>query len=428
MGGKVSLFLVMGFAGIFALFSKNIMDTSTKTVDNYAFYYSKSQAHHIAVSGIHMAMMEININDANWTAGFPNKPFYGGFLDLSVSGLGSGVIRLTSIGKYKNFRDTVIVTAKQRSFAEYGNYYNEFKNVWAATGDTFDGKFHANDWINCYGDPVFKGLTTTSKGVKLYDKNSHPKFENGVKLQANDPVIFDTTAMRVNAYAGGKVFRDTTNKNKITDVKLIFNPDGTVKYSISIDGKPYTPEVTVSLTDLTPNGLIYIERGNAHIQGTLNGQVTIVASKKGSNGAGRVLIDNTIQYLVDPLSYPDSCDDYLGLVAEQQVEIPFDKTRGDFTIHASIFSQSGGLLVTDYKKYPAAYKMNIVGGIIGHKVEPTANYAWDPVKKQYVPTNGYSYIHKYDKRFDIQVPPYFPKMRIFSTIAWYEGEVFIPAY
>ncbi len=37
MGGKVSLFLVMGFAGIFALFSKNIMDTSTRTVDNYAF-------------------------------------------------------------------------------------------------------------------------------------------------------------------------------------------------------------------------------------------------------------------------------------------------------------------------------------------------------------------------------------------------------
>lgn len=76
---------------------------------------------------------------------------------------------------------------------------------------------------------MFKGLTTTSKGVKPYDKNYHPKFENGVKLQANDPVIFDTTAMRVNAYAGGKVFRDTTNKNKITDVKLIFNPDGTVK-------------------------------------------------------------------------------------------------------------------------------------------------------------------------------------------------------
>lgn len=121
--------------------------------------------------------------------------------------------------------------------------------------------------------------------------------------------------------------------------------------------------------------MIYIERGNAHIQGTLNGQVTIVASKKGSNGAGRVLIDNTIHYLVDPLSYPDSCDDYLGLVAGQQVEIPFDPDRGDFTIHASMLSQNGGLKVNSYGSYPAAYKMNIVGGIIGHKVEPTANYA-----------------------------------------------------
>ncbi|WP_304129870.1 hypothetical protein [Ignavibacterium album] len=428
MGGKVSLFLVMGFAGLFALFSKNIMDTSTKTVDNYAFYFSKSQAHHIAVSGIHMAMMEININDPKWTTGFSNKPFSGGYLDLYVANLASGILRLTSIGRYGSYSDTVVVTAKQRSYAEYGNYYNVFSNVWAATGDTFDGKFHANDFIQCYGDPVFKGVVTTSKGVKLYDKNSHPKFEDGWKLQTNDPVKFDTAAMRIDAYAGGKVFRDTTNKNKITDVRLIFNSDGTVKYSVSIDGKPYTPEVTVPLTDLAPNGLIYIERGNAHIKGTLDGQVTIVASKKGTTGAGRVLIDNTIQYEVDPLEHPDMCDDYLGLVAEQQVEIPFDPTRGDFTIHASMLSQNGGLVVTNYSSYPGAYKMNIVGGIIGHKVEATATYAWDPVKKQYVPKNGYSYIHKYDKRFDIQVPPYFPKMRIFSTIAWYEGEIYIPVF
>lgn len=428
MGGKVSLFLVMGFAGIFALFSKNIMDTSTKTVDNYAFYFSKSQAHHIAVSGIHMAMMEININNPKWTTGFSNKPFAGGYLDLSVANLVSGVIRLTSVGKFGNYKDTVVVTAKQRSFAEYGNYYNVFNNVWAATGDTFDGKFHANDWIQCYGDPVFKGVVTTSKGVKLYDKKSKPKFENGWKLQTNDPVIFDTAAMRIDSYAGGKVFRDTTNKNKITDVKLIFNSDGTVRYSVSIDGKPYTPEITVPVSDLAPNGLIYIERGNARVQGTLNGQVTIVASKRGTKGAGRILIDNTIQYSVNPLTQPNLCDDYLGLVAEQQVEIPFDPTRGDFTIHASMLSQSGGLKVTNYSGYPSAYKMNIVGGIIGNNVEATATYVWDNIKKQYVPKKGYSYIHKYDKRFDVQVPPYFPKMRIFSTIAWYEGEVYIPAF
>lgn len=93
-----------------------------------------------------------------------------------------------------------------------------------------------------------------------------------------------------------------------------------------------------------------------------------------------------------------------------------------------MLSQSGGLKVTNYSGYPSAYKMNIVGGIIGNNVEATATYVWDNIKKQYVPKNGYSYIHKYDKRFDVQVPPYFPKMRIFSTIAWYEGEVYIPAF
>lgn len=428
MGGKVSLFLVMSFAGIFALFSRNIMNTSTRTVDNYAFYFSKSQAHHIAVGGIHMAMMEININDPKWTAGFANRPVAGGHLDLSVATLSSGIIRLTSVGKYGNYKDTVVVTAKQRSYAEYGNYYNVFSNVWAATGDTFDGKFHANDWIQCYGDPVFTGTVTTSKGVKLYDSKSHPVFEDGWKLQANDPVQFDTAAMRIDAYAGGKVFRDTTNSGKVTEVKLTFNADGTVTYAQKIGSGSYTPDKTVPLSTLAPNGLIYVEKGNARVQGTLNGQVTIVASKRGSSSAGKVLIDNTIQYAVDPLAHPESCDDYLGLVAEQYVEIPFDPTRGDFTIHASMLSENGGLVVRDYANYPAAYKMNIVGGIIGHKVEATAKYVWDNILKKYVPVKGYSYIHRYDKRFDYNVPPYFPKMRIFSTIAWYEGDVIIPVF
>lgn len=428
MGGKVSLLLVMGFSAVFALFGRNMLSTSNKTVDNYSFYFSKSQAHYIAVSGIHLAMMQLNINDPNWNSGYSNKSVSGGELDLSLSKGSGGVITVTSVGEFQGRRDTLIVTVKQKSFSEYGNYYNVFNNVWAATGDTFDGKFHANDWIQCYGDPVFTGLATTSKGVKLYDKKSHPVFEEGWKIQKADPVVFDTAGMRIAAYTSGKVFRDTTNKNKVTDVKLVFNADGTVTYSVSIDSKPYTAPSTVPITTLAPNGLIYIEKGNARIQGTLNGQVSIVASKKGSTNAGRVFIDNTIQYAVDPLKNPTTCDDLLGLVAEQNVQVPFDPTRGDFKIHASIFSQSKGLVIENYKGYPSAYKMNIVGGVIGNNVEATATYVWDPIKKQYVPKYGYSYIHKYDSRFDLVAPPYFPKMRLFTPIAWYQGEVYIPSF
>lgn len=63
----------------------------------------------------------------------------------------------------------------------------------------------------------------------------------------------------------------------------------------------------------------------------------------------------------------------LGMVAENKVTVTKDITRGDITIHSSIFSQKDGLVIEDYNGYTAAHKMNLVGGIIGQNVQATAN-------------------------------------------------------
>lgn len=426
MGGKVSLLLVLSFGAVFAIFSNKMLDTKGVATSNYAFYFNKSQAHYLSVSGIHMALTNLNQISHNWTPSNP-YPIAGGQVNIFLQTPSDGMRAITSVANYNGRTDTVIVTAKQKSFAEYGNYYQLFNNVWAATGDTFDGKFHANDWVQCYGDPVFLGKVTTTRGVKLYDSKSNPEFHEGWKLQSSDAVQFDTSSMRIAAFTNGKVFRDTTGANRRTEVKMTFNSNGTVTYSYRIGTGSWSVDKTEALSAITPNGLIYVERGNAYIQGTINGQATIVTSHRGDSNAGVVYVENTMQYASDPKINPASSD-LLGLVAERRIEIPFNASRGDFKLEAAMFSMNGGLTVRDYANYPAAYKMDILGSIIGQKVEATAKYVWSGTLKKYIPTNGYSYIHKYDPRFDITAPPFFPKLRIFVPIAWYEGQVEVPAF
>ncbi len=110
-----------------------------------------------------------------------------------------------------------------------------------------------------------------------------------------------------------------------------------------------------------------------------------------------------------------ACDDMLGMVAENKVTVTKDITRGDITIHSSIFSQKDGLVIEDYNGYTAAHKMNLIGGIIGQKVQPTATYdgSGNPIR-------GYSYVHKYDTRFTKVRPPFFPSTKYYRVVSWYE--------
>ena len=426
MTGKASLFLILGFGAIFTFYGLQIINSKRSIYDNYAFYFNKSQANYYAISGIHIALANINKVNSNWTPSGPltigNAKIY-----LTITNPAFGIKQIKSVSEFNGINDTIITLVKQKSFSEYGNFYQQFNNVWAATADTFDGDFHTNDFVQCYGNPVFLGKVTTAKGIKLYDNKSFPEFHQGWKLESADQVQFDTTFMRISAYSNGKVFSDTTTQNRVTEVRLNFQNNGTVDYSWRIGTGSWSPQINTSISSLAPNGLIFVQKGNIYVQGTLNGQLSIVATHLGASNAGIVYIENSIRYADNPLHNPNS-DDFLGIVAQRRAEITFNNSRGDIDIQAAIFSEGGGITVNNYANYSAAYKMNIFGSVIGLKVEPTATYQWNNSLKRYVPVKGYSYIQKYDKRFDLQAPPYFPKLKIFSIASWYQGQVIIPQF
>lgn len=416
MSGKATFILVLAFSGLFLLKGNELIGFSNDSMDNFIKYYTETNTHNIATAGANMAVNQLFFNKY-WNIGYSNIPFENGSFTVTVTAYGDDNRKLVSIGSYEGFKDTVTVLLQPKNFAQYGNFYNVMGGVWAATGDTFSGPFHTNDYLNCYGNPVFLGYTTTLKGVKKYNSYSNPVFLGGLETGVSIPLEFDTSSIRKAAYTDGKIFRDTTNKNYITDVKLTFLNDGKVKYQVNINNKGWTTEKTTPLTTLAPNGVIYVEKGNVYVEGTLNGQATIVATKKGTTSAGTVHIANSITYNKNPLVDPTSTD-MLGLVGEQKVQVDFNSSRGDINIHASIYSQNDGLVIDKYSSYPAAYHMNLVGGVIGQKVQPTATYQW--VGKDLIPTHGYSYIHKYDQRFYKQVPPYFPKTKYYKVISWAE--------
>ncbi|MBK7228023.1 MAG: DUF4900 domain-containing protein [Ignavibacteriales bacterium] len=443
MNGKVSLFLVMGFSALFAIFGRNMLSNSTVSINNYSYYFNKTQASQIAKSGVFYAIAQLNNINPNWTGG--SLDFANGDANVSVQVVGgsNGVRIVTSEGNYGGGHylgtETFVVTLRQRSLSEYGNFYNKFAiasggSVWAATGDVFDGKFHANDFVRCYGDPVFKGAVTSTRTIQRYDANSHPVFEEGYRENVAEITheidIAEITAGSVN----GKVFYDTTGANKFTDVYLKFYANGTVDYKLKIGSGAWTPIKNTLVTALTDNGLIHVKGGRVSVEGVLDGQVTVVATKSGvaSADAGKVIIPNSITYAGDVLSDygktqpPFVCNDMLGLVAEKEVIVPFNNARGDINIHASIFAEDGGMKIESYSSYSGVNNMNIVGGVIGNYVEPTADYAWNNILKQYVPIKGYSYVHKFDTRFESWAPPFFPKTRRFIPELWYTEEEVIP--
>jgi len=411
MTGKASLFLVLGFSVIFFMMARNMNSVSGDMESNYYGYYYRSVAHNIAVSGANMAACQLFF-DKTWIAGYTNVSFCGGTLNVRIDSVNTYNRQITSVSNYMNFKDTVIVLMSPKNFAQYGNFFSSFGSVSAATGDTFAGPFHVNDYLNVVGKPVFTGKVTTRLG--LNPSTSKPVLLGGYESGVNIPLDFDTTSIRLAAYNSGKIFKDTTGAGKNTDLDITFNSNGTVSYKININNVGYTGVRTVPLTTLAPNGVIYVEKGNIYVRGTVNGQATIVASKKGTSGSGNVYITSDVKYNKDPQTDASSTD-MLGMCGEQSVTLKYDATRGDIDIQASMFAQNSGFVVENYSSYPSAHAMRVYGGLIASTIGATATYnAYNQ------PTHGYSYVHRFDNRFLTVVPPYFPQTRYYKIISWYE--------
>jgi hypothetical protein len=430
MGGKASLYMVLGFSLIFMVAGYNFSSLTRRAVGNEVDYFAETKSHDIAVSGANMAANAIFF-DKNWTSGYNNLAFNGGTINVNISHPGGDKVQLVSIGAYQNAKDTVIIILQPSSFSKFAYYMNLFPgNHPFYTGDTVSGPYHTQQTLSVKGRPVFNGKATSKNGIQLVKDNpkTAPVFNGGFESGVDVPLVYDPNVPKVAAQTGGAVFQAPSG-GKI-DVKMQFNADGTMTFKTSFNGGgSWSADTTVNLSTFAPNGVIFVDKGNIWLQGTVNGRYTIVADQSSGMGTGNVYLENDIVYhnsLIynnETKCYDVQGTDMLGIIAANNVIIMNNSAnQNDINIHASIFCQKGGLQLQDAGMPPSG-SLRIVGGVIEYQALPLSYY-----DNHNNLTNGYHQKIFYDYRLMDIDPPYFPPTGLLEVVSWFETTYYNQQY
>ncbi len=403
MGGKGAILLVLSFSTIFLVMGQRLNWITIDAVDNLVDYYSDTRAHNIAVAGANLAASAIFF-DGGWDAGYDDVQFNGGEINVIVTEIGDERL-LTCQGTYAGVTKEVKIRFRPSNFAKFAYYMNLFGGGDKFySGDTIWGPFHTNGKLSTEGNPVFMGKATTKLGLKMYNPKD-PKFYGGYESGIDIPFEFDTTGIPSAAATGGKMYPSGP-----LDVRLVFNSDATVTHSTSVSGSGgWSAPVTEPMASFAPNGVVWNPKGNMYVSGTVNGQYTIGVGISSGIGSGNVYLEDDLVYRTDPIDDPD-CTDMLGIIAGNNVFVAdLPANYNNINIHASILASKGGLAVENLNSFPTAGTLYLAGGIIGHQNQSFSDG-----------THGFHLKLKYDERFMVVSPPYFPLTDGLEIVSWFE--------
>jgi hypothetical protein len=406
MGGRAILFLVVGFGLTLLVVGKNFGVISSRSVTNYATYYSHNVSHNIAISGANLAVNQIFLSPA-WTSGYSNVSISGGTMTVTVvlTNPVTNAIQVTSTGIYNKDTSVVIVNLQQSYFSKFAYCSNDENNIWWANQDTVNGPFHTQDYLNVNGHPVFNpgsNFVGTYLGINKYNTNSSPIINGTLRVGDNLNIpSTGVTTLESNATSGGHTFtgHDT--------VYLTFVADS-IRYRYTYNSTWTSAKTSV----FAPNGTIVADNAILRIKGTLTGKLTVGAS---GSSSGSVYIDDDVVYTTDPRTNASSTD-LLGIVAQNNVYIT-DNTNNTSSIHidAAIYAQSGGFGAQNYSTRANSGYIYLLGGITqnGRLAVGTLNSSGNL-------TNGFSKSYTYDNRLLVNVPPNFPSTGSYEVISWFE--------
>ena len=123
MAGKATFLVIIGFTLVFMVAIRNFGRISTDAVGNMVTYYTEMIAHNIAVSGANLASNQIFV-DPTWTAGYSNKDFSDGKLNVSVQIVDAykNIRKIVSSGTYHGMTSSVEVTLSPSKFSKFAYY------------------------------------------------------------------------------------------------------------------------------------------------------------------------------------------------------------------------------------------------------------------------------------------------------------------
>ena len=369
----------------------------------------------LAESGIEQAAQQISN-----TKGVISNPTTG-------SGTNDGYIYRYVIRKPSTWRFTVdstgtvntmkryvkVGTLDIPTWAQYALWMNENGQIYFIGGENFYGPVHSNDkvWF----------APTDGVGANFYDKmttatneyggtTNGSTFAKGLQLNANqdDMALVDFAELRSNTVlSGGIILTGTTtivftnNNMRITNSRKGWTNRNT---SVSTSTLVYVQTATSGQS----NTMV----ADVYLSGILNGRATIIAEND-------INIENNLVYKDDP-RYTTS-DDALGLVAKDDVLIT-TTAPDDILIFAammavgSVTNEDGSFHVIDHDLNSPRGALTVWGSIVQEVRGAVGQF------NSGGPTHGYYKNYGYDTRFQIDAPPYYPRLstKVVFT-GWSEG-------
>lgn len=442
MGGKAALILVLGFSFLMGYTILNLTTASTRSVRNMSKYNAMTASHNLALAATNVAMAKL-YQDTSWGSTSTSSiaqtidggPLAGSFKCTATPVAGGGR-KIVNVSRYmvdgEAFYDTVevsIASADSNSFSLYAWMTNVENGVFWITGDTVWGRVHSNDNLTVSGSPAFLKKVTTSKGfIPPVGKSAKiggttytnkaifqdpPAPETGVA-----PVTFpsDLTPLdNMAKSASGKRYTYADTYVSLSAGNTSVNGDG----KAYIRSNPTGPILdSISLGSSLFNGVIE-GTGVVHVQGTLDGKLTILSYNNASASGNNIKVDGNVFLEKNPKLYPSS-DDVLGLVANNNVIVTDNITgTGGRDIEASIFCRNGSFTAENYNSRAINGSLRVLGSIVQSVRGPVGTFSGTTLD------HGFLKRYRYDDRLADKSfrPPGYPGF-IRKTLAvtnWWES-------
>jgi len=358
-------------------------------------------------------------------------------LRITPPEIGSTIVTVESNGyAYSDINNKKEITARvgKRSLAEY-SWFSDAPMTFSVTSEV-SGPVHSNDQIE------FRGVCSAEITSHIEFKNGKdgvwgsggPKsfwhfpvarvnfnnfltdFNKIKTAAAMDDAVLPETIGTCNGDSGegrGICYEGSGKRGYLVK----FNDNATVSiYKVmSVFANPNKERIkhlSAPLLENHPmpdNGLIFLG-DDVWVEGTVNGKVTVAATKLWSGGGTARMVIN------DSITYADgrAGGDNLGLICEDDIIIP-KHAPDTLIVDASLLSQHGkGLYFGWYFPFAKKDYIENYGGIITY--EQTGIKWGNPVY------NGYE-ISKYifNSNLSFSPPPFFPTSENFEVLSWSEN-------
>lgn len=318
----------------------------------------------------------------------------------------------SSVGDVSRNVRTHVITS---TFGKYAYLTgDEGGTIWFTSSDVVEGPMHSNDRISITGSPTFMGKVTSSAASFNQGSGYNPDFQEGYQLGVPE-VDFPTLQDVIDNYMienGSSTPTFNIDARFSRDAEITFNADGTMNYSLWSytwwGGKTYI--VNNQNVDLsTVNGMINVS-GDVSIKGTINGQITLLAS------------DNI--YITDDLRYHDSSPagipnpsstDLIGIVSLADIVVADTPANSsDIVINGALLALGDSFTVQNYSSGSPRGTLSIYGSLSQKVRGPVGTFNWSGT------ATGYNKSYHYDERLNSMVPPYYPTTGQYDVTNWQE--------